>query len=389
MRRGLHSADRFGTLKGMKGPSMKRQIAKHISSAIIVFVTASATLLPRLSSAGEADNFTGRHKELAALPDSSVILDQYTNDQLKTAVDRANQTGQCSAHDLYLNLWNLLAHNPISVSERFAESDPRVKKYLVPFGASIYGGVPTFLSEWREPRFADFFIISGWFEPTIRLNHQIIGIDKLGHFFGQGWDYFQSGDLKTALTSGMSDEEGMDGYIGSGVYSYGDLSANYQGLLFWRQLLGGKSPYISCTDKKFRVERRFTWSDYVSPSWDEALNCSKYVAAEMEKSVDDRVHELGLSCPVERSTCAEMVQLPCANLTVNMRCFSVTGASLEAKTKECEALMASENWKATSPTGLTDADKKQIVLDKLSGIALMPFHYLWRDFKSFLFAEEP
>lgn len=158
--------------------------------------------------AAETDNFTGRYTEIAQLPDVLPALDQFTNHRLEQAIADSNQGGSCDPRLLYLSVWNALGKNPIGEVERFAEDPRNIKNYLVDFKNGIYGDVPTFIEEHRKPRFADLFILTGWFDSTIRLNGQIIGIDKLGHFFGQGWEYFQAGNLKDAFELEISRKEG-------------------------------------------------------------------------------------------------------------------------------------------------------------------------------------
>ncbi len=347
-----------------------------ITFSIFWFSVLTSSLF-NMANAAEADNFSGRFTEIAALPDSAPNLDDFVNQQLDAAIRQANASADCSARTLYLSIWQRLARNPISQTEKFAERSPEVKKYLVDFRPGIYGSVPTFLDTFRQPRFADFFILSGWFTATIRLHGQIIGIDKLGHFFGQGWDYFEKGNLHDALYQGIKDETELDGLIGSGVFSYADLAANRDGLSFWRQVLGGNNPYVSCVQKKFVARRIFSFSDYISSSWDEAQNCSTYVNKEFENSVNDRIKKIGLSCPISPATCAKMVEAPCANLIISPSCFT-DAKVLEQKSRECESYAKQDQWNIT-PTGMTEADLSYMNRDKLLGILAMPWHFIWRD----------
>lgn len=352
--------------------------------ALRSFLLASLGLFILASplQAAEVDNFTGRSTELAHLPDSTAALDAFMARTLKNAVDETNQTPGCDGRSFFLNIWNAVGRNPIGEAERFAERDSSVKSYLVDFKSSIYGGVATFIDEKRSPRMADLFFLSGWFGPTMRLNNQLVGIDKLGHFFGQGWEYFHLGSLESALALGIEEELGMDGFIGSGVYSYSDLSANYQGLRFWRELLDGPTPYVACDGAMFVQKREFTWRDYVSPAWDEALNCSKYVSHSMRASVESRIKKAAGACPVAPDACKTMVDLPCSSLTVSPACFALTGTSLERKSKECERLAHGTRWDPQASVKLTTWDHVSVKVDTLLGILGMSFHYLKRDYFS-------
>jgi hypothetical protein len=76
-----------------------------------------------------------------------------------------------------------------------------------------------------------------------------VGVDKLGHIFNQGHEYFElynkkiseghhSDDaLKLVIDWGRSTEDGIFGTIVDGVYSNGDLAANYIGMTFYKNLL--------------------------------------------------------------------------------------------------------------------------------------------------------
>ena len=67
-----------------------------------------------------------------------------------------------------------------------------------------------------------------------------IGTDKLGHFFAQGYEYFEKAVLEgkgvdAAVAYGKSTEEGKYGLGTTGVYSYADLEANKAGYNFYKQ----------------------------------------------------------------------------------------------------------------------------------------------------------
>lgn len=75
-----------------------------------------------------------------------------------------------------------------------------------------------------------------------------LGVDKLGHMFNQGYEYFQkyhkelnkTQDAKLAMKLvidwGRSTENGMYGAVVDGVYSNGDLAANFAGFHFYENL---------------------------------------------------------------------------------------------------------------------------------------------------------
>jgi hypothetical protein len=121
--------------------------------------------------------------------------------------------------------------------------------------------------------------------PTIKVNGQLIGSDKLGHFLSQGrkfyrrWLKFQD-EAKAAEHSAYT-ERALFGQMTTGVYSNADLVANYEGFLFYRSLfednvIPGKPAILSWTGDGWIIQREFTWADHVNEYWDEALNINHY-----------------------------------------------------------------------------------------------------------------
>lgn len=132
------------------------------------------------------------------------------------------------------------------------------------------------------------------YEPSIRLNHLCIGTDKLGHFFQQGWEYYQIAVLDgkgeevarrygewlegVAARAAYADDESYflrqrsgraAGYGGfgrttSGVISHADLAANVAGLHFYQDL----------TASRFQ-----SMAGYVTTNWCEELNPNDYTPA--------------------------------------------------------------------------------------------------------------
>jgi hypothetical protein len=152
-------------------------------------------------------------------------------------------------------------------------------------------------------------------QSIVKVNGVHIGSDKFGHFFDQGFDLFQKehsitansltnekDGLDKALDYSTSTEDGMFGLKGSGVKSYGDLSANYGGSVFWNDLSSGNNPIVSCQDGKYKLARAFDFKDYVTDAWDEGINCSEY-SADMTKQVEENLKARNLSCPVEVAKC--------------------------------------------------------------------------------------
>jgi len=136
--------------------------------------------------------------------------------------------------------------------------------------------------------------------PTVKINDVLIGIDKIGHLFQQGYWYFDAaarGVLKNPddfFEFGQFMEGDPDlpselhkkyrklfgeycaictlfggfGYFGAtstGVISYGDMAANLAGLDFYTRLQEDPGHYV------------FDFSDYDVASWNEDSNPNRYI----------------------------------------------------------------------------------------------------------------
>lgn len=105
--------------------------------------------------------------------------------------------------------------------------------------------------------------------PSIKVDGKLIGSDKLGHFFQQGYEYFTIADLQKkgeakAKQYGESTEEGGYGLNTTGIYSNADLSANFKGMSFWRDLVKNPTTY------------KFDVSKYITNDWNEESNPNFY-----------------------------------------------------------------------------------------------------------------
>jgi hypothetical protein len=134
--------------------------------------------------------------------------------------------------------------------------------------------------------------------PTVNLFGVYLGTDKVGHFIGQGWEYYQAfrkseragedvpTSLRKAIEVGVFEEKTYFGLLTVGVYSNADLAANYAGLKFFLNLTrpvlvnGHRLPPIF-------VKRQDLWElnpelphdflkPYVTDHLNESLNVSFY-----------------------------------------------------------------------------------------------------------------
>ena len=180
---------------------------------------------------------------------------------------------------------------------------------------------------------------TGNLEPIINVNGTRMGCDKLGHFFDQGAEYFREAyevrenavipkkdGLTKALKLGKEQEEGMFGLMGTKIKSYGDLAANYGGLLFWSSLTTGDNPITKCVDGKFQVVSNFNLKHYVTSAWDEGINCSEYKDEKFRSHIDKNLKLLNTKCPAESNKCLELKTLyesQVLNYIVSPECLNV------------------------------------------------------------------
>jgi hypothetical protein len=141
---------------------------------------------------------------------------------------------------------------------------------------SIYQGHPFWAT-----RVAGIFGVG----PTIKINGQLIGSDKLGHFLSQGRKfyrrYMRSLDEAEAARHSAYTERAIFGQMTTGVYSNADLVANYEGYLFYLSLfednvVGDKKAILAWKEDHWVIQRPFTFADHVNEYWDEALNVNHY-----------------------------------------------------------------------------------------------------------------
>jgi hypothetical protein len=151
-----------------------------------------------------------------------------------------------------------------------------VEKLPTPPHDSIYSGHPLYAT-----RVAGLFGVG----PTLKINHVLVGTDKLGHFLSQGRKFYrrwvkQQSVSKAAEHSAYT-ERAIFGQMTTGSYSNADLVANYEGFRFYRSLfedniVPGKPAILAWEGDHWIMQRPFDWADHVNDYWDEALNINHY-----------------------------------------------------------------------------------------------------------------
>jgi hypothetical protein len=293
------------------------RLGSAVSILLLVTWSASST------RAAEIDSLTGRDLPLA---DSERAIERRLNDALEQGVARANEGSEtCDENALYRELRRAFA-SPF-IGHVIAESlndDETLDRRRVRRVDSIYrdlGLLDNISVHWKD------------LSAVVQVGDALMGVDKVGHFLVEGWGYFETAYLEgegvpEAMSWGEHTESTYFGSYTTGVHSYADLVANFEGMRFWLRVrgratdpLGGgwyhNRPYVVCGrrlwifgKRRWRVSRRIDLDDYVTPAWDEAVNCCSYRNEKIEALVLGRIAELSeaagvdLRCPVLPDACA-------------------------------------------------------------------------------------
>ena len=147
---------------------------------------------------------------------------------------------------------------------------------------------------------------------------------------------------------------GKFGYSTTGIFSYADLTANFNGWRFWNKVLLKESdplkglianffnrPYVACniqiTDsiKNRKIIRawepnvKFDLSDYIDGAWDEGNNCNSYADPVIEAKVVSRIEKVDpdFTCPLNTRHCinARNKYRNYAKYVLHPYCLTVSG----------------------------------------------------------------
>ncbi len=276
--------------------------------------TILLTLLALSTStfAAEADNFTANFLNLS---DSSGPVNKLANEYLNQAVNKLNSEGECGQKEseakLYEELKKYFSNHSKGELVKTILYRHTIAKTELPLKESVYG-------EWK--------VTNGYLlgrkkaatsplalSPLIQIGDQAIGVDKLEHMFGMGFSYFsqyygKNKSIEHVLKVGILKEKTFLGgnVLATGVFSYGDLAANFNGMRFWNHvllkdddILGREynlGPYVACENSKWTVKNEIDFRNYVDASMDESINCSKFANKSGERKFKKAITAMGESC---------------------------------------------------------------------------------------------
>ncbi len=248
--------------------------------------------------AKEVDTFSLANE---SIPDVATLLDREINIHLIAAIEASNRASTvCSKDALYGSIRKEFRNH---VFDRFTKKlfrSTTFPKTTIKVADSIYSNVgPSAPILWLQAKLGSDLI-------AIQYNGIRIGLDKLEHFFGSGYLYFEKrylehAPLSEALSFGAKREIGILGGYTTGVISFADLSANFSGMRFWNHLLNENpdvigdqaiEPYVGCNDGRWTLIHPVTLRNYVDRTWDEAFNCNRYRSIALARSVQSNIEQL-------------------------------------------------------------------------------------------------
>ena len=279
------------------------------------------------SYSAEVDQYSRRGEILS---DSLNDLNLKANNHLKEAIKRVNEKRECSTsiteqNILYTELKKEFANHSKGQFIIDILHDKNLSVHAIPLKESIYGTwniTNGFLLGRKKASASPLSIF-----PLVNIAGYHVGIDKLEHMFGMGFIYFnrhhlKGQRLKRVLKHGILREKTVLGgfVLATGVFSYADLSANFNGMRFWNHMLQlqddvlgseyNAGPYIKCDQGKWvaNPEKSLDFSTYVDDSFDESLNCSKFANKKSVKKFSRKMKELDPSyqCPMSLSKIKQM-----------------------------------------------------------------------------------
>ncbi len=230
--------------------------------------------LPFSSHALETDNYLSWGK---TLKDSSIHINEFLSGTIESTLKETSDHDKKSCEQMV----SIIAEK----FESHLVHDNPVENWLfrVLTDEEMYPVDLHYVEEsiYREPY--RFYI--PWFglAPTIQVNGFYFGTDKLSHFASTGMIYYRifqkeirkgtpaSAAIRKAIDWGIQDEKTLHGFWASGVFSYSDLEANYQGLRFYQRFCASENSYLKKSAEGFwDLARSPEIAEFINGYWDES-----------------------------------------------------------------------------------------------------------------------
>ncbi len=311
------------------------KIRKCLSVTVLmvpVILIVTGIVLCSAGVAAEVDSVTPRKLKL---DNSLTILNTIFNQRIQEGIEKANarQPGSCDEDVLYTELRKAIFQSfTASLGLKGYALDKQLRSLLArqSYSLSLNDSI------YRDISYLEGFSLNvKELSDVVSVNGHLVGLDKLGHFFAEGWKYFEltqydGHTVDQVLEWGKEQESGKFGYTTTGIFSFADLAANFNGWRFWNSVLLKQNdplkgvvanffnrPHVKCESqiiasiKNRRIVRaweyktRFDLSDYVDGAWDEGNNCNSYADPVIEEKVTSRIKNVApdFTCPFTAEFC--------------------------------------------------------------------------------------
>ncbi|HOV31942.1 MAG TPA: hypothetical protein PLX23_01100 [Candidatus Hydrogenedens sp.] len=249
-----------------------------IKKVFLFFVFLLALYCSTIAFSAETDQYLTWGIELK---DSADETNHYFNETLSNYLERVNNRAKPIEDpkeltaDVYYHFFQFLGWSRFRT---YIRHDPDIQKY-----PDLSVGKQKYLRESIHYGFAfPYFFMP--MARTLRVGDVYFGTDKICHFFGYGRRYYQrycrhiregyskEEAMRKVVMWGIVHEDNMVGKLVCGVFSHGDLEANFQGFCLARDLCGGSPPYIERIDGKWQLVRPVDLRKYITPGFDESYN---------------------------------------------------------------------------------------------------------------------
>ncbi len=252
-----------------------------IRTSLLLLAALCACFAPTVHAA-ETDQYMTWSLELQ---DSSAAFNAYLNEEVARFVEiRNKRTGPTKTNEeMAMGFYGYLFEGlHKSRMRNFLATSDNIHRYP---GPEVSPWEYQRNSIYREFSFPYILPMSR----TIRLGEVYLGIDKMCHFFGFGRRYCsqylrlrdegrtEEDAIESVIKRGLFQESALVGGLVDGIISYGDLEANYQGMLMVKDLTGNTPPcFVKDEEGKWRFEGAIDIVPYVTPGMDESWNNSLY-----------------------------------------------------------------------------------------------------------------
>lgn len=232
--------------------------------------------------ADETDNFTYSKVELE---DISYIINMKFNFYIQKAIDDTNALNRGeNPRYLYKSIKKYITDKTGKNSIiRDLYEDKEIDIIHISKGESIY-------KNWTLREGLSLGRKNTFIGSIINFNNTQIGIDKLEHLFRTGrilYIFLDRGwEFENVLKLSYFMERWLLGgnRIGASILSYGDLTANFNGIRLWNDFLGkypdpldrNLGPYIVFQDNLWILAKEIDLRNYIDESFDESINNSYF-----------------------------------------------------------------------------------------------------------------